>query len=219
MLRLRFVGRALTTPHVCLSAVGGGKERMTKYFTDHEDKEPFRSLRTPEQRAAFVAELHKLKTQLFVDLIERGELPLRPGVARLVGEAIDAGVKVAVCSTSNEAAVSGIVRTMLGPKVAAVMRVFAGDVVPKKKPAPDIYLLAAKELQVDPARCVVIEDSHIGLRAAKAAGMHCIVTTSGYTADEDFAAADAVFPEIGFSLHDLTTPGAFWLKPPTPAQR
>lgn len=194
---------------------------MTKYFTDHEAQEPFRSLRTPEERAAFVAELHKLKTQMFVDLIERGELPLRPGVARLVGEAIDAGVKVAVCSTSNEAAVSGIVRTMLGPKVAAVMRVFAGDVVPKKKPAPDIYLLAAKELQVSPARCVVIEDSHIGLRAAKAAGMRCIVTTSGYTADENFADADAVFPEIGsnFSLHDLTTPGAFWLTPPTPVQR
>lgn len=192
---------------------------MTKYFTDHEAAEPFRSLQG-DQRAAFVAELHKLKTQLFVDLIERGELPLRPGVARLVGEALEAGVQVAVCSTSNEAAVSGIVRKMLGPKVAAVMRVFAGDVVPKKKPAPDIYLLAAQELGVTPARCVVIEDSHIGLRAAKAAGMRCIVTTSGYTADEDFSLADAVFPEIGnnFALHDLTTPGAFWLSPPRPVQ-
>jgi HAD superfamily hydrolase (TIGR01509 family) len=192
---------------------------MTKYFTDHETREPFLSLKG-EQRAAFVAELHKLKTQLFVDLIERGELPLRPGVARLVGEALEAGVQVAVCSTSNEAAVSGIVRKMLGPKVAAVMRVFAGDVVPKKKPAPDIYLLAAQELGVTPARCVVIEDSHIGLRAAKAAGMRCVVTTSGYTADEDFSQADAVFPEIGnnFALHDLTTPGAFWLSPPRPVQ-
>jgi HAD superfamily hydrolase (TIGR01509 family) len=192
---------------------------MTKYFTDHETREPFLSLKG-EQRAAFVAELHKLKTQLFVDLIERGELPLRPGVARLVGEALEAGVQVAVCSTSNEAAVSGIVRKMLGPKVAAVMRVFAGDVVPKKKPAPDIYLLAAQELGVTPARCVVIEDSHIGLRAAKAAGMRCVVTTSGYTADEDFSLADAVFPEIGnnFALHDLTTPGAFCLSPPRPVQ-
>lgn len=59
-------------------------------------------------------------------------------------EAIDAGVKVAVCSTSNERAVSNIVRVMLGPKIAEHMRVFAGDMVPKKKPAPDIYLLAAK---------------------------------------------------------------------------
>lgn len=63
------------------------------------------------------------------------------------------GVPVAVCSTSNERAVSAIVRVLLGPDVAAVMRVFAGDIVPKKKPDPAIYLLAASELGVDPARC------------------------------------------------------------------
>lgn len=63
------------------------------------------------------------------------------------------GVPVAVCSTSNERAVSAIVRVLLGPDVAAAMRVFAGDVVPKKKPDPAIYLLAASELGVNPARC------------------------------------------------------------------
>lgn len=62
------------------------------------------------------------------------------------------GVPVAVCSTSNERAVSTIVRVMLGEDVARVMRVFAGDVVPKKKPDPAIYLLAAQELGVNPAR-------------------------------------------------------------------
>ena len=185
------------------------------------ENEPFASRRTDAERAAFVAELHKLKTALFVELVERGELPLRPGVQRLVAEAREAGVKargrragaadaraqhaalsaaharyslppplqIAVCSTSNEAAVSGIVRVGLGPQVAAEMRVFAGDVVPRKKPDPAIYLLAAQELGVEPARCVVIEDSHIGLRAAKAAGMRCVVTTSGCDAMRGRAAA------------------------------
>ena len=170
---------------------------------------------------------------------------------------------------------SGIVRVGLGPQVAAEMRVFAGDVVPRKKPDPAIYLLAAKELGVEPARCVVIEDSHIGLRAAKAAGMRCVVTTSGcdagrgrerrgcelavswwLRADTSLlaqlhrrrglcgcgrrvrlhrrqgcarrgaarglmlrAGADAPRLRAGserFSLHDLTTPGSFWLNPPTP---
>jgi HAD superfamily hydrolase (TIGR01509 family) len=203
-------------------ARSGGKERMTKYFNDHAGEEPFASLCGAEERAAFVADLHKLKTALFIELVERGELPLRPGVARLVREAMDAGVKIAVCSTSNEAAVSGIVRQLLGSEVAAVMRVFAGDVVPRKKPDPAIYLLAARELGVEPARCVVVEDSHIGATAGKAAGMRVVVTTSGYTVDEDFSDADAVFDCIGeaadarFSLHDLTTPGAFWLNPPPP---
>lgn len=102
---------------------------------------------------------------------------------------------------------------MLGDHIASHMRVFAGDMVPKKKPAPDIYLLAAQELDVDPARCVVIEDSKIGVAAGKAAGMRVVVTESYYTKGEDFTLADAVFDQIGeegderFSLHDLTTPG------------
>lgn len=62
-------------------------------------------------------------------------------------------------------------------------------------------------------RCVVIEDSVIGLQAAKAAGMRCIVTTSRYTENESFDSADAIFDCIGeagderFSLDDLLSPG------------
>ncbi|KAL4548439.1 hypothetical protein Ndes2526B_g01013 [Nannochloris sp. 'desiccata'] len=205
-----------------LLEVGGGKERMNAYFTQNESTEPWLSMKDPDARKAFLKELHELKTDIFNELIETGRLPVRPGVSRLINEAIDAGVKVAVCSTSNERAVSNIVRVMLGEKIASHMRVFAGDMVPKKKPAPDIYLMAAKEYEVDPARCVVIEDSRIGLAAGKAAGMRVIVTESYYTKGEDFSIADAVFDCIGeagderFSLHDLTTPGSFWLNPPLP---
>ncbi|KAI8471357.1 MAG: HAD-like domain-containing protein [Monoraphidium minutum] len=179
-----------------LLEIGGGKERMTKYFGDVSDREPFKSTTDPSARSELVKGLHLLKTDLFMELVETGAMPLRPGVARLVNEAIAAGLPVAVCSTSNERAVSTIVRVMLGPDVAKVMRVFAGDVVPKKKPDPAIYLLAAKELGVDPARCVVVEDSRIGLQAAKAAGMTCIITQSSYTKGEDFAGADAVHDSL-----------------------
>mmetsp|Transcript_22980 Transcript_22980/g.78249 ORF Transcript_22980/g.78249 Transcript_22980/m.78249 type:complete len:294 (-) Transcript_22980:91-972(-) len=197
-----------------LLKIGGGKERMTKFFSqDVPTAEPFASITDEGEQQALVKGLHLLKTQLFLDMVEAGELPLRPGVARLVGEAIAAGVPVAVCSTSNEVAVQGIVTNLLGEDVAKVMPVFAGDVVPKKKPAPDIYLLAAEKLGVDPARCVVVEDSGIGLAAAKGAGMRCIVTESLYTAGEDFAAADKVVDCIGeaddarISLKDITFPG------------
>jgi len=190
-----------------LLKTGGGKERMTRYFLQTPDAEPFAS-RGEQERREFVADLHALKTRLFVEMVESGALPLRPGVARLVREARAAGVKLAVCSTSNEAAVSGIVR-QLGPEVAAEMRVFAGDVVPKKKPDPAIYLLAARELGVRPENCVVIEDSEIGARAGVAAGMRVIVTTSGYTGGETFEGVEAIHDCIGeegearFSLADL----------------
>ncbi len=164
----------------------GGKERMRRDFdeTGWPVAEP--------DRDALIARLHRHKTDLFMDLIETGGLPLRPGVARMVDAAIAAGLPVAVCSTSNERAVQAVIDRMLGPARARHITLFAGDVVAAKKPDPAIYLLAAQTLSLTPARCVVIEDSNIGLRAAKAAGMACIVTRSSYTATEDFSLADHV---------------------------
>ncbi|KAL8215901.1 hypothetical protein R6Q57_022738 [Mikania cordata] len=178
-----------------LLKIGGGKERMTAYFD--ETGWPDNAPKGDQERKEFIASLHKRKTELFMVLIEKKLLPLRPGVATLIDQAFAKGVKVAVCSTSNEKAVSAIVLFLLGPERAAKIQIFAGDVVPRKKPDPAIYNLAATTLGVEPSRCVVVEDSGIGLAAAKAAGMTCIVTKSGYTADEDFENADAVFDCIG----------------------
>jgi beta-phosphoglucomutase-like phosphatase (HAD superfamily) len=75
--------------------------------------------------------------------------------------------------------------------------VLAGDVVKAKKPAPDIYLMAARELQVSPAQCVVVEDSRNGLLSAVAAGMKCVVTINDYTCEEDFPEAALVMTCLG----------------------
>jgi beta-phosphoglucomutase-like phosphatase (HAD superfamily) len=107
-----------------------------------------------------------------------------------------AGLKVAVCSTSNERAVATVVRVMLGKDRAARITIFAGDAVARKKPDPAIYTLAAATLGLTPAACVVIEDSNIGLRAARGAGMRCIVTRSTYTHDEDFTGADRIVDDL-----------------------
>jgi HAD superfamily hydrolase (TIGR01509 family) len=148
-------------------------------------------------RLTLVKGLHARKTQIFQDLIASAVVPLRRGVLRLVDETIDAGVRMAVCSTSNEAAVRTLVQTLMGDARYAKFDFFCGDAAPRKKPAPDVYLLAADKLGVSPSRCVVIEDSGIGLQAAKAAGMTCLVTTSTYTGGDDFSAADRVVPELG----------------------
>eukprot|EP00892_Ulva_mutabilis_P000556 jgi/Ulvmu1/10500/UM064_0038.1 len=200
-----------------LLEIGGGKERMNAYFSEHADTEPFLSITNPEEQAKFLKEIHLLKTGIFQEMIEAGQMPLRPGVKELVADAMDVGVQLAVCSTSNEKAVQTIVDVLLS-EASSAMPVFAGDIVPAKKPDPAIYKLAAEKLGVDPTRCVVVEDSFIGLQAARAAGMRCVVTTSSYTQNEDFSIADAVFDCIGdnFRIDDLTTPGTFWLNPPLP---
>ena len=174
-----------------LLKTAGGKERMRRHFDETGWPGP------EAGRDTFIKDLHKLKTDLFMELIESGRLPLRSGVARVIDEAIAAGLKLAVCSTSSERAVQAAVNIMLGPERAAYLPIFAGDMVPAKKPDPAIYKLARDQLGLDPDRCVVIEDSNNGLRASIGAGMHCIVTISSYTGGEDFTGAELVVPELG----------------------
>ncbi|NWG12261.1 MAG: HAD-IA family hydrolase [Acidobacteria bacterium] len=174
-----------------LLKIAGGKERMRSYFD---------TVGWPvavADRDGFIKELHRLKTDLFMKLIEGGQLPLRSGIRRIVDEAIAASVRLAVCSTSNERAVTAIVRTLLGPDRRRRFEIFAGDIVSKKKPDPEIYNLARERMNLAAPDCLVVEDSRNGLLAAKAAGMRCVITMSGYTACEDFSEADAVFPELG----------------------
>jgi FMN phosphatase YigB (HAD superfamily) len=93
--------------------------------------------------------------------------------------------------------VRAVLTHAVGPELAGTFRVFAGDVVGAKKPAPDIYLHAMRELGLDPADAVVIEDSANGLRAALAAGLRTVITVSGYTAEEDFTGAALVVSSLG----------------------
>ncbi|MFC1558008.1 HAD-IA family hydrolase [candidate division KSB1 bacterium] len=177
-----------------LLKVAGGKERMRHHFNATQWPGGI----AESEKDDLIKELHRIKTDLFMQIIESGELPLRPGIARLVDEAIADGMILAVCSTSNERAVSLIVEKMLGPeRKSKFSAIFAGDVVSRKKPDPAVYNLALEKLDLEPEECIVIEDSRNGLLAAKAAGMPCVITTNYYTKDEDFSEADLVVSELG----------------------
>jgi HAD superfamily hydrolase (TIGR01509 family) len=173
--------------------VAGGKERMRAYFDEYgwpEDKVAEFGGRDP-----LITELHKTKTQITSELVS--SLPVRPGILRIIDEARAAGVKLGVCTTSNPRFIDAVL-DLFGPeRKAAFDFVHAGDVVAKKKPAPDIYLLALETLGLPAHECVVIEDSRNGLLAAKGAGLPTLITTSTYTVDEDFSEADRVVPELG----------------------
>jgi HAD superfamily hydrolase (TIGR01509 family) len=178
-----------------LEVGGGGKERMTAHW--NEVGWPISFPLDGEERQKRVLELHLRKTDIFVDMINEGIVPLRPGVLRLIDEAIASDIKLAVCSTSNEAAVRNLVQTLMGPERYSKFQIFAGDMVHKKKPAPDIYNMAVESMCLDKTRCVVVEDSGIGWGAARAAGIACIVTKSSYTANEDFTGANMIVDELG----------------------
>ncbi|CAB9499675.1 CBBY-like protein [Seminavis robusta] len=178
-----------------LLEVGGGKERMTAHW--NEVGWPDAMPEDDEKRQEKVKELHLRKTDIFMDLIDQKVIPLRPGVLRIIDDAIAAGIRLAVCSTSNEKAVRNLVNTLMGPERASKFQIFAGDMVKKKKPAPDVYNMAVETMGLDKAKCVIVEDSGIGWGAAKAAEISCIVTKSSYTANEDFTGANMIVEELG----------------------
>ena len=175
-----------------LLLIGGGKERMRHYFDTYGWPEG-----RPESKDELIALLHKTKTDFFTDIIASGQLPLRPGISRIVDEAIAAGVRLGVCTTSAPKAIDGVLDLFGAERKARFEFVHAGDVVSKKKPDPEIYELAKQSLGLPVHECIVIEDSRNGLMAATGAGLPCLITTSAYTTDEDFTGAAAVVPELG----------------------
>ncbi len=185
-----------------LVKVAGGKERMEFYFDKFGWPKKF------FDKEKLIIDLHSQKTKFFMQLIETGKLPLRSGVMRIVDEAIAAGIKLAICSTSNEKSVNLIVKKLLGEdRKTQFNGIFAGDVVSRKKPDPEIYNLCASKLNLNPRNCFVIEDNRNGLLAAKAAGFNCIVTTNDYTKQEDFSEADIVVGELGDNEDIIITIG------------
>jgi len=173
-----------------LLTTGGGKERMARYFMDY-NRDAWPHEEPPAKDHPSIVALHELKTKLFMEIVKSGDLPLREGVEELLRAADAAGWTIAVCSTSNEESVKAVVATLL-PVYAPSIRIFAGDCVAAKKPDPAVYELAARELGVAPMRCVVLEDTAIGLQAGKAAGMQVIVTRSVYSRGEVFEGADLI---------------------------
>ena len=174
-----------------LLKVGGGKERMTHFFRSDQLKYP------PERfDDEFIVKLHKAKTESFAEMCVG--IQGRPGVRRIMEDAAKEGISIFVCSTSNEKSVANIANSVLqGEEKRIITKIYAGDVVSAKKPAPDIYLLALKEYGLDPKSCLVIEDTRIGMQAAIAAGINCFITRSFYNMDEDFDGAVAVVDCFG----------------------
>jgi HAD superfamily hydrolase (TIGR01509 family) len=177
--------------------IGGGKERMASMFADPSFVKEAGIPADDAGRKELLAQWHKSKTGHFKQLVADGKIPPRSGIHRIINGALDAGWTVAVCSTSAEESVRAVLERAAGSDAAKQITFFCGDVVPAKKPAPDVYLLAVEKLGLDKTDTLVVEDSRNGLLAATAAGLPCLVTVNGYTRDEDMTEAVLVVSELG----------------------
>ena len=176
-----------------LLTVMGGKERLSHYI----------DTRHPGEAAAFHArapEIHARKTVAYGQLVAENGLPLRPGIARLIGEARDAGLRLAVATTTSRPNVDRLVAANFPAGTAPFDVIAAGDEAERKKPAPDVFLLALARLDIPAAEAVAFEDSTAGIGSARAAGLPVLATRSRYT---DTHSLDGAFSAVS----DLGEPG------------
>jgi HAD superfamily hydrolase (TIGR01509 family) len=176
-----------------LLAVTGGKERIRHYVNTH-----MTGFMENDELTDFAAELHKAKTAIYTRMLADGEIQMRCGVARLLREAREGGMKLAIATTTTYANVEALINNALQADAMDWFEVVgAGDVVPRKKPAPDIYDLVLDKLQLSPHQCMAFEDSANGVRSARGAKLRTIVTLNHYTQEHDFNGASIVLDQLG----------------------
>lgn len=184
-----------------LLEVTGGKERIHHFINKFQP-----AFDPPDSLNEFILKLHKTKTRHFISLLKSGAIPLRPGVERVLKEARSEGLRLAIATTTTPENVTTLLTATLGKDSIDWFDVIAaGDVVPGKKPAPDIYLCALKHMDLNADDCIAFEDSENGLLSSTGAGIKTIVTTNDYTRQQDFGGAALVLdqlgePEVAFSV-------------------
>jgi len=171
----------------------GGKERIAAYIAREVPGAPDR-----RRLVEMIPAIHAEKTKFYSSAVNDGAIPLRDGVARLCDEALTAGCRLAIASTTTAVNIDALLNATFGACGLEMFSVIAcGDQVRAKKPAPDIYRHALARLGISPARGVAVEDSVNGLRAATAAGLWTVITPNFWTAGSDFSAAPLVLPRLG----------------------
>ena len=176
-----------------LLAVTGGKERI-KFYLEKFNTE----FAKPDSFEDFVKGLHASKTNFYTQLMEEGRIPLRPGVERLINEARDANLRIAIATTTTPENVTALLSNTLGKDSISWFEVIAaGDIVPAKKPAPDIYDWALEKMNLKPEQAIAFEDSRNGILSSMAADLKTIITINGYTAEDDFSGAALVLDHMG----------------------
>jgi len=165
-----------------LLRVTGGKERIRAFYDMRPAGTPLSDGR--------IAELHRIKTARYAELIAAGGFVLRPGVEALLAGARERGQRLAIATTTSRSNIDALLSVVLGPAwTCRFDAIVAGDEVARKKPAPDVYLDVLAKLALPASECIAIEDSGNGLVAASRAGIPVLITRSVYSRDDDFSGA------------------------------
>jgi HAD superfamily hydrolase (TIGR01509 family) len=176
-----------------LLGVTGGKERIRHFIETYKP-----TFSRPVDLDAYIADLHAVKTREYIRFLAEEKIPLRPGVKRLLRESMAEGLRLGIATTTSPENIAALLEHSIEPGASAWFDVIAaGNVVPNKKPAPDIFQYALEELGLAATECLAIEDSQNGLQSASQAGLPTFVTVNQYTDKQDFKGALLVVDHLG----------------------
>lgn len=182
-----------------LLEVSGGKERIRAHWMERGDMP--QDIGDGNELDELIAHMHELKTAAYAQAVQDGQVQLRPGVLALLSAAGDAGLKLAIATTTSPANISHLLKRCVGNDWQRLFAVVEdGVTAPHKKPHPQVYQQTLQRLGLPAANALAFEDSANGLRAARAAGLATVVTPNAFTAHHDFWGALQVLP----SLQNLT---------------
>ena len=177
-----------------LLKVTGSTERLGHYVKTYQPEYEHIN----EDVDELIAEIVQHKNANYKRIAESGEIPLRPGVERVLREVHDSDIRMAIATTTTPQNVDALLLGNIGGDVLDWFEVIAaGNIVPDKKPAPDIYTYALEKMNLKPEECLALEDSENGVRSALAAGIPVLVIESEYSTGHDLTGAQLIVDEWG----------------------
>ena len=176
-----------------LLSISGGRERILAYLkSQNYDIKGDMDLRD------FALHIHQRKSEIYREKLIAGHIGLRTGVARLISEAREKDIKLAIATATSTANVKTLLENNLGQGALSYFdAVVTSDIVKDKKPSPVVYQFALAELGLTADDCIAIEDTTNGNRAACNSGIKTIITTHAFTIDNDFTGASLVLDQLG----------------------
>jgi len=179
--------------YIDLLNISGGKERILKFLQSKEFKAPGN-----ESLREYTLKVHQRKSEIYREKVIAGHLGLRNGVERLIKEARQKGVSMAIATSTSTANVETVLKNAIGKDALSYFETLVScDLVADKKPSPAVYQYALANLGLKPENCVAIEDTSNGNRSALAAGIKTVISTHPLTVDEDFTGASLVIDQLG----------------------
>jgi len=176
-----------------LLSISGGRERIRQYLYSNP---------APAYEPAAVDDLaviiHTRKSEIYRQRLIDGHVGFRSGVHRLINEALQAGIILAIATSSSTRNVETLLKMALGEDALTLFKVIVTcDIIDEKKPSPAVYQHVLVRLGLEAKYCIALEDTHNGNMAATSAGLKTLITTHMFTTDDDFTGAALVVNQLG----------------------